>query len=167
MVLFAFFSRQLFHLPNGFVVVGAGLFFGWLLMGLEFSSVNWPAFILAVLVISLSSCAAGGLLSNLTTVTYNWILLYRIFAGLVMVLSGVIIPVSSLPAPLAAFSQVLPLTHGLAAFRGAFDGAGLSELLPSLAGELAVGLVYAGLGLAGYHVTELVAKRRGVVETIV
>jgi len=35
-----FFSRQLLHIPNGFVIAGAGLFFGWLFLGLDFGQVN-------------------------------------------------------------------------------------------------------------------------------
>ncbi len=80
-------------------------------------------------------------------------------------MTGVIIPISSLPAPLAVFSQVLPLTHGLVAFRSTFDGAGVAAILPSLLQELIVGLGYTVLGLVGYHVSEIIAKRRGLVET--
>lgn len=161
-----FFSRQLFHIPNGFAVVAAGLLFSRVLLGLDFSQVNWPAFSLTVLAITLSSCAAGAFLSNLTIVMTDWILLYRLFAGAVMVLTGVIIPLSSLPSPLAALSQVLPLTHGLVAFRSAFDGAGVPAVLPSLLKELFVGLGYTVFGLAGYYAVELFAKRQGLVETV-
>ncbi len=160
-----FFSRQLLHIPNGFIIVIAGLFFGWLLLGLDFSQVNWLAVVLSVLSITLSSCACAAFMGNFTIVFDDWILMYRTFAGVIIVLTGVIIPISSLPAPLAAFSHVLPLTHGLVAFRSAFDGAGVVAVLPSLAQELIVGLGYTIIGLAGYHASEIIAKRRGLVET--
>ncbi|MFC2039001.1 ABC transporter permease [Chloroflexota bacterium] len=162
-----FFSRLLLHIPNGFVVVAAGLFFSWLLLGVDFSMVNWPVFLLSVLIISLSSSGAGGFISNFTIVMADWIMLYRIFTGIIIVLTGVIIPLSSLPAPLAAFSQVLPLTHGLVAFRAAFDGAVLIDVWPFLIKELIVGLVYMTLGYTGYNVAEIVAKRQGILETMV
>ncbi len=161
-----FFSRQLFHIPNGFAIVAAGLFFSWFLLGLDFNQVNWLALTLTVLIISLSSSACAAFLGNFSIVFTDWILLYRTFAGVLIVLTGVIIPISSLPAPLAAFSQILPLTHGLVAFRATFDGAGLQSILPSLMEELMVGLGYAILGLAGYYLSELIAKRRGLVETM-
>jgi ABC-2 type transport system permease protein len=161
-----FFSRQLLHIPNGFAVVAAGLIFSKVLLDLDFSQVNWTGFTLTVLAITLSSCAAGAFFSNLTIVMTDWILLYRVFAGAVMVLSGVIIPLSSLPAPLVAVSHVLPLTHGLVAFRSSFDGASLSAVWPFLLQELAVGAGYTVLGLAAYYAVELIAKRQGLVETV-
>jgi ABC-2 type transport system permease protein len=161
-----FFSRMLFHIPNGFVITAAGLIFSRLLLGLDFGQVNWLTLGTAVLFITLSSCAAAAFLGNLSIVMNDWILLYRIFSGILIVLTGVIIPLSSLPTPLFMFSQILPLTHGLAAFRGAFEGGSFMSVLPSLAGELTVGLAYASLGLAGYYVSESIAKRRGLVETM-
>lgn len=160
-----FFSRQLFHIPNGFMIVAAGLFFSWLFLDMNFSRVNWPALTLTVLAITISSCAAAALFGNLTIVMNDWVLMYRIFAGVLIVLTGVIIPISSLPAPLAALSQILPLTHGLVAFRSAFDGAGVQSLSALLLGEFIVGLGYAILGVVVYHAVEIFAKRRGIVET--
>lgn len=118
-----------------------------------------------MLAISLSSCASAAFVGNLTIVMTDWILLYRIFSGALLVLTRVIIPISSLPAPLAAFSRVLPLTHGLVAFRSAFDGAGPQTQWPFLLMELAVAAGYAILGLAGFYLVERFAKRRGIVET--
>ncbi|MEE8419262.1 MAG: ABC transporter permease [Dehalococcoidales bacterium] len=161
-----FFSRQLFHLPNGFVIVSAGLFFSWLLLGLDFAQVNWLILILAVLTITLSSSACAAFLGNFSIVYTDWILLYRTFAGVILVLTGVIIPISSLPPPLAALSQILPLTHGLVAFRAAFDGAAVQAVWPSLLGELTVGLGYAVLGVIGFQVAEIYAKKKGLVETM-
>ena len=160
-----FFSRQLFHIPNGFAIVVAGLFFSWLLLDMDLSRVNWPVLTLTVLAITISSCAAAALFGNLTIVMNDWVLMYRIFAGVLIVLTGVIIPISSLPAPLAVVSHFLPLTHGLVAFRSAFGGADIQSLLGPLLGEFIVGLGYAILGVVVYHAAEVFAKRRGIVET--
>lgn len=160
-----FFSRQLCHIPNGFAVVAAGLFCSWLFLGLDFIQVNWSALLLTVLVVCLSSSACASFFGNFTIVFTDWILMYRVFAGVIIVMTGVIIPLSSFPAPLAAVSHVLPLTHGLVAFRNAFDGAGIADILPSLFGEFAVFSGYTILGLAGNYLSENIAKRRGLVET--
>jgi ABC-2 type transport system permease protein len=157
-----FFSRQLLHLPNGFVVAASGLFFNRLFIGLDFSTVNWPVLILAVLAISLSACTSAAFLGNFTIVVNDWILLNRAFSGAMLVLTGVIIPLSSFPAWLAGFSHVLPLTHGLVAFRAAFNGAGLQTMWPSLLQESTVALGYAVIGVVGYYLVEIFAKRRGV-----
>jgi ABC-type polysaccharide/polyol phosphate export permease len=159
-----FFSRQLFHIPNGFAIAISGLFFSWLLLGLDFGHVNWLVLFLAVLVITLSSCTASACLGNLSVIMNDWIMLYRVFSGILLVMTGVIIPLSSFPPLLAAFSRILPLTHGLPAFRSAFESGTLPAVLPSLAGELTVGLGYAIIGLAGYYVSELIAKRQGLSE---
>jgi ABC-type polysaccharide/polyol phosphate export permease len=161
-----FFSRQLLHIPNGLMITAAGLFFGWLFLDLDFVHVSWTALIMAVLAISLSSCAAAAFVGNMTIVMTDWILMYRIFSGALLVLTGVIIPISSLPTPLAAVSQVLPLTHGLVVFRSAFDGAGLPTLWFLLIEELAVAAGYVVLGVAGYYLVERFAKRRGILETV-
>ena len=160
-----FFSRQLFHIPNGIVVVVTGLLFSKLLLGLDFNQVNWGPFITAVAVIIFSSCAAGAFIANFTVMMNDWILLYRLFAGAILVMTGVIIPITSFPAPISAFSKILPLTHGINAFRQAFDGAGFQETAGSIGAELAVGVVYMILGIILYYIVEIIAKRRGIVET--
>jgi ABC-2 type transport system permease protein len=132
---------------------------------MDFGSANWPALIAVVVAVTLSSCAASAFLGNLTVVMDDWILLYRLFAGAIIVLTGVIIPLSSLPAPLAAFSHVLPVTNALPAFRAAFTGSALDSLWPQVAAELAVAAGYVVLGLAGYNFAEYFAKRRGIAET--
>lgn len=91
--------------------------------------------------------------------------MYRVFAGVIIVMTGVIIPLSSFPTPLVAISHVLPLTHGLVAFRAVFEGAATVDVIPSLLGELAVFAGYTLLGLTGSYISETVAKRRGLVET--
>lgn len=160
-----YFSRQFLHIPNGFAVVASGLFCGWLFLGLDFNQVNWPALSLTVLVICLSSSACASFVGNFTIVFTDWILMYRVFAGVIIVMTGVIIPLSSFPTPLAVISQALPLTHGLVAFRSAFDGAGVTDVLPLLLSELAVFAGYTVFGLVGSYISENVAKRRGLVET--
>ncbi len=157
-----FFSRQLLHIPNGFVVTASGLFFCWLLLGLDFSQVNWLGLILAVLAIALSASTSAAFLGNFTIVVNDWILLNRAFSGAMLVLTGVIIPLSSFPSWLANFSHILPLTHGLVAFRAAFDGAGFLSIWPSLLQEFTVSLGYAVIGVIGYYLVEFFAKRRGI-----
>jgi ABC-type polysaccharide/polyol phosphate export permease len=160
-----YFSRQVCHIPNGFAVVAAGLITAWLLLGIDFSQVNWPGIIVSVLCICLSSSACASFFGNFTIVFTDWILMYRVFAGVIIVMTGVIIPLASFPTPLAVISRLMPLTSGLVAFRSAFDGAGIAGLVPSLLGELAVFAGYTVLGLAGSYVSEEISKRRGILET--
>lgn len=57
-----------------------------------------------------------------------------------MTVTGVNVPVDSLPDPVAALANVLPVTHGLAAIRGVIDGAPPSTVIVQALLEAAVGL---------------------------
>lgn len=80
---------------------------------------------------------------------------------MVMTLSGVNVPVSFWPAPLAALSQVLPVTHGLAAIRGILGGGSLSSALGQAALELMVGLGWLVIGALLYRRMVEGSRRRG------
>jgi ABC-2 type transport system permease protein len=51
--------------------------------------------------------------------------------------SGMIVPLASMPAPLALLGNVLPMSHAVALLRGAWVGADWLSLLPHL-GALAL-----------------------------
>lgn len=59
-----------------------------------------------------------------------------------MTVTGVNVPVDSLPDPVAAVANVLPVTHGLAAIRGVIDGAAPATVVGEAILELVVGLAW-------------------------
>lgn len=59
---------------------------------------------------------------------------------LLMTVTGVNVPVDSLPGPVAAVANILPVTHGLAAIRGVIDGAPPSTVISQGLLEAVVGL---------------------------
>ncbi len=61
-------------------------------------------------------------------------------------------------------SAVLPLTRGIRSARLLVKGASLAEVWPLLAGELAIGLIYALAGFALFSRFEAQARRRGTLE---
>jgi hypothetical protein len=65
-----------------------------------------------------------------------------------------------------ALSNALPLTRGIASARALIAGADMGEILPLLAQELGIGLVYGLLGFFLFRLVEISAKRRGTLETI-
>jgi ABC-2 type transport system permease protein len=69
-------------------------------------------------------------------------------------MTGVIVPRDELPWGLRQAGELLPLTHGLESLRGAVAGDNLRAVSGDLALELAVGLVFAVLGLALYLAIE-------------
>lgn len=58
---------------------------------------------------------------------------------LLMVFCGVNVGPDFWPGPLTALTQVLPVTHGLSAFRAVLDGAPVASALPQLGQECLVG----------------------------
>jgi len=157
----AYFSKSVFHLPNAFLVVAIVLFSSWLILGLDFGEVNWLTMIISILVITITSATAGLFIGNFAIIMSNWAMVYGVFSGMMLALNGVIIPVTSLPRILQPISQMLPLTHGLVAFRQAFEGASIMAVSNDLSLELLVGFVYAIAGLLLYRLMEREAKRRG------
>jgi ABC-2 type transport system permease protein len=113
-----------------------------LLLGLDLSHVNWLTLIVAVPLI-IAAFSGLGLLAAATTMLVRRLNpVAMVIGSLSFFLSGVMYPVTVLPAWLRAFGSLLPLTHALAVLRGSLlVGSDLSDLRSSL---LAL-LVFAGL----------------------
>jgi ABC-2 type transport system permease protein len=81
-----------------------------------------------------------------------------------------ILPVAGFCFPLPgwtrAVSWFLPLTRGIASARQIIAGASLAEVVPLLADELLIGLVYICLGYSLFRRFEFQAKRRGTLEAM-
>ena len=72
-----------------------------------------------------------------------------------------ILGVGFLSAPIAHLSRLVPITHGLAAFRQAVTGAEIGAVASLLAGELAVALSYGLVGYLIFRLAEMNATRLG------
>ena len=161
-----YWSRGILHYPYGVAVISISLFFSWLLLDLDFSSTDWLTLVCSVLLMVAARMAFALFLGNLVLKLRHWVTVFTIANGLVVVLSGVLIPTSDFPAALRGVAHLLPLTHGLQAFRDAFDGAGVTSVGWDLIGEL---LVAVGYGIAGpilFRLFEADAKRKGTYETV-
>ena len=157
-------SRAGIHWLNGIVIFAVNLFYLWLLLGLDLSRLNWLTASLSVVLMAISAAAFGLFIGNFAILTKDSMFGQIFASGLLLLLTGAVIPVEALPASLAQFSRLVPVTHGLAAFREAVTGAGASSVADLLAGELAVAL---GYGLAGYlifRLAEMYATRLGSLE---
>jgi ABC-2 type transport system permease protein len=72
--------------------------------------------------------------------------------------------VSSLPGWAQVISFCLPLTRGVQAARDVVAGASAQHIFGLLAGELAVGLIYAGIGYMLFRWLETQSRRGGLQE---
>lgn len=66
---------------------------------------------------------------------------------MLMAFAGVSVPVSFWPAPIEVWANLLPLTHGLAAIRLAFDGGALLDIAREAGWEAAVAAGWLALSL--------------------
>ena len=84
--------------------------------------------------------------------------------SLLLILTGVIIPVSVFPDFLQEFSRLLPITNGLTAVKAAFTSTVLADVSDDIVRELLTGLAYYVLAYFGFIFFEGVVKRTGSLE---
>ena len=159
-----FLSRSVFHYPNALVSFVFGMIAAWLIVNLNFGSVNWAGFILAVLIIAASLTAFGQLLGVISVATRDWIGIQGLANGLLLVFSGVIIPVAAFPNFIQEFAKLLPITNGLSTVRDTFVGAPLSEVYGDILREAITGIVYYIIAFAGFRFFEHRVKQTGSLE---
>jgi ABC-2 type transport system permease protein len=161
-----FFGRAFMHVIDGALGVVVGFLWGVVLLGLDLSHTNLFALALTILVTTLSTCGLGLLMGCLGLITVNIMFINNTVYYVLLIFSGANVPLAKLPVWMQVISQVLPLTHGIAASRALIAGASLSKVSPLILGELGIGLVYGLLGYFLFAWFELEAKRRGTLETV-
>ncbi|MCY4107671.1 MAG: ABC transporter permease [Chloroflexi bacterium] len=162
-----YWSKGLLHYPNALLAASTSLFFGWLLLDLDFSGLSWPALIVLLLVISFSCLCFCLFMGNFAIALREWILPAAIANGIVLITSGVVVPIDQLPGFLGEIGRVVPLTHGLSALRAAFEGASLGDVIDDIVYELVVGLSYLIAGGLLFSLLEANAKRTGTYESAI
>ena len=161
-----FLSRGAVHWANGIVALAASLAAAWVILELDFSEVNWLSAALASLALVAASTGFALLLGNIAIISAGHTYVFQFAYGIVLIFSGVVIPTSSLPPVLSGLSQVIPVTHGLAAARASFAGAGLADVGGLILTELLIGVTYALVGAVLFRVVEAQAKRLGNLEQV-
>jgi ABC-2 type transport system permease protein len=159
-----FLSRGVLHFPNALISFIFGMLAAVLIVKLNFSLVNWTGFVLAVLVLAFSLTAFGQLLGVLSVATRDWIGVQGVANGLLLILSGVIIPTGSFPGFIQEFARLLPITNGLTALKDVFSGASLSAVYSALLREVVTGLVYLVIAYIGFRIFEFRVKQTGTLE---
>ena len=156
-----FWSKGTMHFPNGLFTVASSLLLSWAFIGLDFSGINWATLVASVLAFAFSCTAFSLCIGIYAIVLRSWLTLSATASGLLILFTGVVIPVDELPYFLPHVGDFLPLTHGVAAFRAAFAGAGLTTVGGHLLWELGLGACYGFLGYASFLLVEADARRRG------
>jgi ABC-2 type transport system permease protein len=162
--LLLFLGRAFMHVLDGSLGVAAGLLWGVLIFGLDLSAANLPALLPVIVVATLSTSGLGLVLGCLGLVTRNVLFIGNLVFALLWIFSGANVPIETLPSWAQAVAYAVPLTRSIAAARSVVAGAGLSEVMPLVWGDLLVGLIYALVGFAMFRRFEVQARRRGTLE---
>jgi ABC-2 type transport system permease protein len=157
-------ARAVLHFPNGLLSFISTLVAAWIMAGLDFSTVNWGGFIIGVLVIAFSLTALGEFLGTFAIVFRDWSNIQTVFVGLILVFSGVIIPLDIYPVSVREIARLLPVTNGLVSLQSTFIGSPLIDAFLPLLREAATGIVYLAAGYLAFRIFEIAAKRKGTLE---
>ncbi len=118
------------------------------------------AVLLATIGLLGSTVALGYALAGLFVLSRRANLLANFLQSPVYLLSGMVVPVSALPAPLDRFAAVFPISAGMEALRLALlAGAGLDAIAPLLLELAALSAALLVVGFAGLRFVERAAKR--------
>ncbi len=161
--LAVFWGRALFNILDGMFTVVMCLTWG-LLLGLNLSSANLLVLALTILIATVSTCGLGALMGSISLASLDVMFVNNTMYFLLLLFSGANLPLDKMPAWMQAISASVPLTRGIQSARLLVNGASLADVLPLLAGELAVGLAYALAGFALFRWIEFQARRRGTLE---
>lgn len=157
-------ARAVLHYPNGLLSFIATLVTEWIMLGLSFSSVNWVGFITSTLIIAMSITALGEFLGTFAIVFRDWSNIQTVFVGLILVFSGVIIPLDVFPAPVREVARLLPVTNGLTSLQSTFAGNPLGTTSTGILREAITGLTYLVAGYFGFRIFETEARKKGTLE---
>lgn len=162
--LVTFFSRAVVNVIDGISSVLVGLVVVTLIYGLDLRQANLPLLGLCVVVISLSTAGLGLMFGSIGLVMRDAIILANVVYYILLIVCGINFPVSRLPGAFQLLSYSLPLTRGVQAARDAAAGASLAQVAALLAGELAIGLVWAIGGYVLFRALDGYARRGGLQE---
>lgn len=158
----AYFSRGAGHFYNGPLTAVCTTILGVLIIDLDVENLNVLTYLVAICAISLGVLSLALLIGNFAALYREWFLAMSIPVGGLLTLTGMVIPVGKLPPGLEQIGQVLPITHGLRALRGAFEGAAVSDVWEQLVYELIIVVALSALGLAVFGWMSREARRRGI-----
>jgi ABC-2 type transport system permease protein len=157
-------SRMVFHYPSALLAFGASLAAASLIVEIGFGTVNWAVLIVALFVTAATITAFAQFIGIFAIVLRDWVNIQNVSCGILLILSGMIIPLGVFPEWVQELAKLLPTTNGLMAIRGAFAGAGFPEVVASIVREAATSLVYFALAFACFLSFERVAKQSGVLD---
>jgi ABC-2 type transport system permease protein len=161
-----FVGRALPAMVNGFAVSAFCFIAGALILDVHIAASSVPALTVVILACAFSCSALGLCAGALGLRIRNVVSVAWVFVPILLLVSGANVPRDRLPDWLQTIGSGLPLTHGIEAARRLVAGETLADVGGLLATELAIGLVYTGLGLLLLRLFELESRRTASLETM-
>lgn len=159
-----FLGRALPYALNGLFIAGFTLGAGALLLGLRVPAAALPG-LAAALGAGALACGFFGLTLGAIGLRFRDIwLVSNVAVSLLLLLTGVNVPIERLPGWMRAIGEALPITHAARAARELVAGGRLP--VAEVGTELALGLGYAVLAAALLKVFELESRRRASLDTL-
>ena len=153
------------------------ILFGVLFLGIriDLAAVDWPLFIISLLVGVLMLAMMGLLLAGvMLTVAFHSFGVGDAVAGALYLFSGAIFPLEVLPAYLRPIGFILPTTYWLELLRRSLVSH-VSQAFPTLSGFnnlellgilLALTLLFSVVAIFGFHRFEHAARERGLLDVV-
>lgn len=157
-------QRGAVHILDSLVSVIVAFLVAGLIFGIDFGLTDWASVVAAILVATLSTICLGLMLGALALAYSNFFLVLNLLWLMILLVTGVNVPVSALPDWISWLSQALPFTRSLQAARDAINGAPLAELIGPLVAELLLASAYLAVGYGFLLLLERLSKRRGTYE---
>jgi ABC-2 type transport system permease protein len=161
-----FLGRALPNIANGVIVSTVGFVVGYFLLDVSLPASSIPGIALIVVVSSFSCTAFGTLIGAFGLRGRDIFFFANLMIFVFLLFCGVNVPVDALPSWMQNISEVLPLTHGIAAARRVADGASLGDVSDLVLTEAAIGLFYAALAYGLLRLFEVDGRRRATLETM-
>ena len=159
-----YFGRGIVHYPHAFFTIAMGLLAGILILEIDFSNANWGLLLVSAFLTVTSIAMFMLFMGDLVLLLKSFQNLYMASLGIIVGLTGVVVPVSDLPLIFEAIAHMLPISHGLVAFRDSLAGAGFSDVVGNLVLEAVVSASYALVGYVGFVFVERQLKFRGTMD---
>lgn len=161
-----FFGRAALHVVDGLLNMTAAFALAIGVFGLRIELGGLAGIVLSMVVATLAISGVGLLLGALAYVFLDAVVLANYAMFILLLLTGMNVPLSELPGFAAAIGGALPLTRSIAAARLYAAGAPLDAGLGLLAGDLVIGAAWAVAGFVLFGWLETQARTRGRLEGV-
>jgi len=159
-----FLGRSLPVMAIGLVVSLTSFAVGTLVLDVEVSGGALPPLLLTMAVAAFSCTALGIAHAAVSFRARQTVVFTNFVFAVLLVFTGVNVPLDGLPGWMSTVAQGLPVTHAVEAAREVVAGGSVGSVAGLLGTELAIGVAYLVVGLALLRWLELDARRRATLE---